>query len=560
MPPQVTETWASAYLQVLFGLLVFALGIPAIIFNKMDVPEEIRHIIHRRKRFTWCYILVLILVIASLSFIWLFHPCPTSPLFPWKNYISGGVVSLILILILWFWFYEFGSYNRENLVLLLQKKLKNKFNKQKKLDKECLDDLVYLGEQGNAGKDKEMVLNALDKFAADVQSTQGYKGVELEELIRGIERVVGNREKPGNDRNFSLAGNILKRIRLRAADKTNISYLDADLALQSLGRLGVMAIDRRSEAVAQGFLEAVTGNSRQVFEMGRAAFKSQYLLLAKDALSRLDTLAELNDLIDLGEQGNAGDEKEMVLKVLNRLAANVQGTKGYQGVELEELIRGIERVIANREKPGNDRNFSSAGEILKRIRQRANESRSPFYLDADLALKGLGRLGVMAIDRRSEAVAQGFLEALSGNSQKVFEMGKAALRAQYFLLALAALSRLETLAETPAPNDVNISALLGLVAYFRAAGSSARQRAELSLSQSPEIFTPSLPKCLQNAYDYYYSLADYETADQLLALMNTTGHTGMAPVLAGFIPKTSGKVRRKRYRDPRAGDRVNKSS
>jgi len=405
MPPQVTETWASAYLQVLTVLLVFALGIPALVFQ-ISIPEEIRHIMHRRKSFIWCYILMVILVMACLFFIWFFHPCTTNTLSLYNEYIASGVVTLILISVGIFWLFEFGSCKRKNLVLIIQKKLKKKFNKQKKLDKEYLDDLVYLGEHGNAGEDKEMVL-----------------------------------------------------------------------------------------------------------------------------------------------------------KALNRLAANVQGAKGYQGVELEELIRGTERVVDNREKPGNDSNFSLAGNILKRIRQRANERTNISYLDADLALKGLGRLGVMAIERRSEAVAQGFLEAVTGNSQQVFEMGKAAFRAQYFLLALAALSRLETLAEKPGPNDVNISALLGLVAYFRAAGSSsARQRAELTLSQAPEVFVPSLPKCLQNAYDYYYSLADYETADKLLALMNATGHTGIAPLLAGLIPKTSGKVGGKRYRDPRAGDRVNKSS
>jgi len=377
MPPQVTETWGSAYLQVLIVLLVFALGIPAIIF-KMDVPEKIRAIMNRHGMFKWLFRLMILLTIACLSFIWLFHACSGVSLSTWQNYISSIIVTVLLIFIVLTWW-------------------------------------------------------------------------------------------------FILNGNLIERL---------VSHLENDLAI----------------------------------------------FFARERTIDDDTLAELNDLVDLGEQGNAGDEKEMVLKALNRLAENVQGAKGYQGVELEELIRGTERVIASREKPGSDSNFSLAGGILKRICQRANENSSPFYLDADLALKGLGRLGVMAIDRRSEAVAQGLLEALSGNSQKVFEFGKAALRAQYFLLALAALSRLETLAEKPGPNDVNISALLGLVAYFHAAGGSARQRAELSLSQSPEVFVPSLPKCLQNAYEYYYSLADYETADQLLALMNTTGHTGMAPV------------------------------
>jgi hypothetical protein len=93
---------------------------------------------------------------------------------------------------------------------------------------------------------------------------------------------------------------------------------------------------------------------------------------------------------------------------------------------------------------------------------------------------------------------------------------RAAFQANYFLLALAALSRLETLAEKPGPGKVNTSTLLGLIAYFHAAGGSARQRAELSLNQSPEIFSPSLPDCLRNAYDYYYSIPDYETADKLL--------------------------------------------
>ena len=239
----------------------------------------------------------------------------------------------------------------------------------------------------------------------------------------------------------------------------------------------------------------------------------------------------LNDLSYLGEHGRAGDEKKLVLDEIDSLARDVQGNKWslrqqYNGSELEELIRNIQRMLDNELKPGNDDNYRHAVEVLARVWRRL-QSRTALPADATSTHETLKHLGLLAVRAKTEQTALAYLEeAAACDSDIVFEMGLSAFGDGKYFLGVAALTKLEGMAsDTTLRNHTRdtaadiVSNMLGLVAHFAGEGSAAAfRRAETSLAVNQELFAPTLREAIAAAVEYQYGAGRYETADKLLLL------------------------------------------
>jgi hypothetical protein len=73
MLPSLSEAWATAYVQILITLVVFALGIPALAVQ-LVVQDDVRDVFHRRMKVTAWKTSVAILLMAFMSFVWFLHP------------------------------------------------------------------------------------------------------------------------------------------------------------------------------------------------------------------------------------------------------------------------------------------------------------------------------------------------------------------------------------------------------------------------------------------------------------------------------------------------------
>ncbi len=73
MLPSLSEAWATAYVQILITLVVFALGIPALAVQ-LVVQDDVRDVFHRRMKVTAWKTSVAILLLAFMSFVWFLHP------------------------------------------------------------------------------------------------------------------------------------------------------------------------------------------------------------------------------------------------------------------------------------------------------------------------------------------------------------------------------------------------------------------------------------------------------------------------------------------------------
>jgi hypothetical protein len=228
----------------------------------------------------------------------------------------------------------------------------------------------------------------------------------------------------------------------------------------------------------------------------------------------------LQDLLYLGAQGKPGREKELVLKAIARLARDAQSKEYYQGCELEELIRGVNSVMTARIL-GSDENFCFAANFLENIWAGFLKSNTKIYLDADATVLTLRELSVSAAIHLSESTALIYLNDVATIRPEILlELGMAALDSKRFLIATAALNKLEALAERPGSMvfDDHIANLLGLLSCFHAAGMSARKRCNQFLSQARNLFSPSLDDCLASAVAYHYRNSNYIVSDNLSVL------------------------------------------
>lgn len=331
-PPFLTEQWASAYFQILFSTLVFAIGIPAL-GVQLVMQEDVRHVVtHRQwKRLIW-FVLLLLLFFSAISFIWILHPvqverraaeerarltnavaqpsadAATQEQSPqeqapvteaeaeehhWERFIAGVIVTIIPVAALVFGYSLPRDYTREKVIKQFKSDLISGFNKTRTLNHDTLMKLVYLGEHGNPGIQKNLVLTAFIEIAEHVQKSKGgylYKGRELAELVRAVRTVVEDGAKCGNDDNFKRAAHLLKAIWSRVSGE--ISNQDATLAASALKQLGLTAVTQRSEETATIYvMHAAECDDSVVFELGVAALNAKRYRVATIALDKLETLA-----------------------------------------------------------------------------------------------------------------------------------------------------------------------------------------------------------------------------------------------------------------------------
>jgi len=330
----LTEGWVTQYLEIVITLLVFALGLPALILQ-LAAPEEARVILSQRlklvQRITW--FLGFAALICVLTFIWI-HPysseyqgasdVPSSQskvlVSPWKwlentagnlfhspaQYSNVITITMTLVVIVVFFFVlvQIRGYRRDGLINNLNKKCQKSVRDRGIIPEVHLMDLIYLGEQGDPGHAKTEVLDSFDDLAVRLQKHSKYAGEGLAELVRGIEHTLVSGAKVGNSKNFHHANRILEGILLRLRSRDLSAAPDAAIVLSTLERLGTAALTLGSKRASIGTLQVIAAAaegpngafkfaSETLFKIGTAALTDgEHFLVAVAALSKLQALAE----------------------------------------------------------------------------------------------------------------------------------------------------------------------------------------------------------------------------------------------------------------------------
>jgi hypothetical protein len=233
----------------------------------------------------------------------------------------------------------------------------------------------------------------------------------------------------------------------------------------------------------------------------------------------------LADLRYLGEQGEAGVEKDYALKILEQLASQIQKRNTYGGNDLESIVQAIEATLYG----GDVKNFLHATQILQKLIIRLQQKNLADAPDMGAILRVLQRVGNMALDLESELAAlairdivslvgQGTDGAFQLSSSILFELGVKSLEKKRFLFAVAVLNRLETMIMNDLPPDPEKTVnYLGLLAHFWHAGVAVKERARLSLKKLH--CQAGIRECLQTAKKHHAAKTHFDTVDKLESLL-----------------------------------------
>ncbi|HEY0404168.1 MAG TPA: hypothetical protein VGC89_00465 [Pyrinomonadaceae bacterium] len=461
-PPPFTEQWATTYLQVLFESFLFALGVPTAIYS-LIIDNDIKRVALTRVKYRRYFVATGLLYAAVFSIVWIIHPDPDpSPC----------------------------CVPQQQSTLVRQPPPTAAAPPQTTQPPQ--QSLTSLASPTSA---EETTAQLTEPSPAQQQQQQATPTPEAAQPAAAPPQLAAPDDAP-------TWMSIIKS----TFAATTVTILPSGVLFMGLWLNGQF---KREKVVKR--LE-------------------DDLFRRFEADDSLDSVA-LKDLSYLGEQGKSGDEKELVLDVIDRLAKRVQNkvkeqNLQYDGFELEVLIRHIPGMLDNHVEPGNDQNYRRAVEVLSNIWRWLGRRRT-ITDDALSTREVLKHLALLTVEKTGEETALAYLEvAAECDSHVVLEFGLAAFKADKFLLAAAALNKLEEMAADAIAGNRDfetrrstLANLLGMTAHFAISGPSGLRRAETSLRLNEELFAPTLRSILDDAIDYQYEMGRYDTSDALCLLV-----------------------------------------
>lgn len=238
--------------------------------------------------------------------------------------------------------------------------------------------------------------------------------------------------------------------------------------------------------------------------------------------------AELGTLVELGVQSRGGEDKTLIIEALDRLVADTQARDGYDGAQLEELVKGLEDVLASGPHLASPNNFRAGADLLERLvwesRERAESD------DLKMAVQLTSILSRAALRYEQPHIQIKYIEILAfageGNhigyatwsSQALLEIGSQAIESRRTLVAMIALSKLESLvlAHSPVHGELAFD-YIGLLAHFHARQETGRDYCKRFLD--PELFADPLPDLIRQARAACIDGARFRTSDYLARML-----------------------------------------
>ncbi|WP_428267796.1 hypothetical protein [Haliangium sp.] len=238
---------------------------------------------------------------------------------------------------------------------------------------------------------------------------------------------------------------------------------------------------------------------------------------------------ELMALVELGVQSRPGEDKTLVIDALDALVGETQARPGYDGAQLEELVKGLEDVLVGGAHTGSPGNFKAGADLLERLVWEASGRSDSDDLKMSVQLAGILGRAALRYEQPHDQIK--FLEilAFAGEgedtgystwaSQALFEIGSEAIESGRILVAMTALSKLESLVFTYSPVSGELANdYIGLVAHFHARGPTGRDYSREFVD--PELFAAPLPELIRTARAACIQGARFQTGDHLARLLS----------------------------------------
>jgi hypothetical protein len=243
----------------------------------------------------------------------------------------------------------------------------------------------------------------------------------------------------------------------------------------------------------------------------------------------------LRTLVDLGIQSQAGQDKGLVIDALARLTRQTQACEGYDGAQLEDVITGLEDIFTAGAHVGSANNFLASAELLLELIMDGGDRTHSDDLKA--AVQAVSLLGRGSLAHEQSHIQIKFLDALgwagdaggaSWASQAMFEIGGEAFESNNILVAMTALSKLETLVMRYSPVGGEIASdFIGLMAHCWGRGETGRMYCQRFLESAGEFFADPLPEVIRKAREECMNKARFTTGNHLARMLSALGPAPM---------------------------------
>jgi hypothetical protein len=217
---------------------------------------------------------------------------------------------------------------------------------------------------------------------------------------------------------------------------------------------------------------------------------------------------DLRDLVLVGSLSSPGHEKQFALRAISRVRRAVQESANYGGAELGAIIHGLLDMVRGPERRGDEGNFGYALEELRDVWRLLQARGLKGESDSLAVVEVACYLGELAVLQRYDSAAFVAVGVADDVPELAFRVGRAALAAGRFTVAVMCLTRLAGFAERGGTVSLEFIALLAL---FRDKGESACKFIKPSIELAS-------PEDISRAAAAFYRRGDFATADAIAAL------------------------------------------
>jgi hypothetical protein len=294
----------------LLTLLIFLVGIPALILQLISTPE--RRVVVRRKRIDVNSFLRRASVIFAFGFglqiirIW-YGKSYTN--FNFDSLIEQGIWLATFIGLFSLVFIvskqipeQYGQ--REKIIESLANDVLKDAKKNGRIGGETFSDLASLGSQCEAGQEREMVISQFKDFVLTVLKDDNYTGESFEALIEELIYILTSKPEQQDLECYDLSIKMLAAI--LSKNTKNASDNDKRRSLNAISLLGRTLLEHFESVEADNLIldfvdtaefavlnggNLLTDVSQTIFEIGECASAMRQDFIAVASLDKLSTLA-----------------------------------------------------------------------------------------------------------------------------------------------------------------------------------------------------------------------------------------------------------------------------
>jgi hypothetical protein len=298
--PCTEPAWTGTYLQIAVSVLVFGLGVPALVLQTM-VSESVRDVARRRWRGgRWAQLLVLASVAISLCMVWSVPQCDVSTSWvrtlvgPLSLFTADLMISFAILGVSAIWWLQ-SSYRSERMIVHVEQLCRRQIATTQHVDAELIHDLVQLSGEARTCRPRMRVICSLRDLSSRLRKCADYKAGSLADIVQGIEEM----SAAGGEQTL-IEGLRTLRLILNEMPENADSGADVEHVVGALSRLQGFAFASASPhplRVLLGALESVHGKSWEslvpsiaLSDLGVEALARGRSVVATEALMTLESL------------------------------------------------------------------------------------------------------------------------------------------------------------------------------------------------------------------------------------------------------------------------------